>query len=61
MTTSSALAETHAPGARVSGGGRGAGVALSAHVRSRRLDLRKIYDAIAQLRRRGICRRRRAA
>jgi len=35
-------------------GARGAGVALSAHVRSRGLNLRGIYDAIAQLRRRGI-------
>jgi hypothetical protein len=35
-------------------GARSAGVALSAHVRSRGLELRPIYDAIAQLRRRGI-------
>lgn len=35
-------------------GARSAGVALSAHVRSRGLNLRGVYDAIAQLRRRGI-------
>lgn len=35
-------------------GARSAGVALSEHVRARGLNLRAVYDAIAQLRRRGV-------
>jgi hypothetical protein len=54
MTTSPALTELQAQAIECLEGARTAGVALSAHVRSRGLNLRGIYDAIAQLRRRGI-------
>lgn len=52
MTTT--LTKTQAQALECLEGARTAGVALSEHVRSRGLELRKIYDAIAQLRRRGI-------
>ncbi|MDY0068123.1 MAG: hypothetical protein RBS02_17285 [Steroidobacteraceae bacterium] len=51
MTT---LTEMQAQALECLEGARSAGVALSGHVRSRGLNLRGIYDAIAQLRRRGI-------
>ena len=54
MTTTAALTELQAQAIECLEGARSAGVALSAHVRSRGLNLRGIYDAIAQLRRRGI-------
>ena len=54
MTTTTVLTEMQAQAIECLEGARSAGVALSAHVRSRGLDLRRIYDAIAQLRRRGI-------
>lgn len=52
--TTPALTEMQAQAIECLEGARSAGVALSAHVRSRGLNLRGIYDAIAQLRRRGI-------
>lgn len=52
--TTQALTEMQAQAIECLEGARSAGVALSAHVRSRGLNLRGIYDAIAQLRRRGI-------
>lgn len=54
MTTSPVLTERQAQAMECLEGARVAGVALSTHVRSRGLDLRRIHDAIAQLRRRGI-------
>lgn len=54
MTTTPELTEIQAQALECLEGARAAGVALSAHVRSRGLELRRIYDAIAQLRRRGI-------
>lgn len=53
MTTPT-LTEMQAQAIECLEGARSAGVALSEHVRSRGLNLRGIYDAIAQLRRRGI-------
>jgi hypothetical protein len=53
MTTPT-LTEMQAQAIECLDGARSAGVALSEHVRSRGLNLRGIYDAIAQLRRRGI-------
>lgn len=54
MTKSAVLTEMQAQAIECLEEARSAGVALSAHVRSRGLNLRGIYDAIAQLRRRGI-------
>lgn len=55
MTTRTlALTQLQAQAIECLEGARSAGEALSAHVRSRGLNLRGIYDAIAQLRRRGI-------
>lgn len=54
MTTTPELTDIQAQALECLEGARAAGVALSAHVRSRGLALRRIYDAIAQLRRRGI-------
>lgn len=52
--TTPALTQMQAQAIECLEGARSAGVALSAHVRARGLHLRSIYDAIAQLRRRGI-------
>lgn len=54
MTTTPTLTELQAQAIECLEEARSAGVALSEHVRSRGLHLRGIYDAIAQLRRRGI-------
>lgn len=54
MRTAAVLTELQAQAMECLEEARRADVALSAHVRSRGLDLRRIYDAIAQLRRRGI-------
>lgn len=52
--TTPVLTERQAQAIECLEGARSAGVGLSAHVRSRGLNLRGIYDAIAQLRRRGL-------
>lgn len=54
MTTTAALTAIQAQAMECLEEARAAGVTLSTHVRSRGLNLRGIYDAIAQLRRRGI-------
>lgn len=54
MTTAAVSTDLQAQAMECLEEARRAGVALSAHVRSRGLDLRRIYDALAQLRRRGI-------